>query len=287
MNTKKTMVLVLGFVVLGSVSASVRGADDPAKSAWAAESVKIDGQITDWTDVPRSLEKSLGIEYAFRNNDQNLYALLVFKDPKSLSTINTTGITLYFSPEGKKNKDRGIKFVQRMVTADELIASLEKSGQTLTDERKQQLRAKNNYMLYDSSIVDSDDKVLGPAVGTGPSAPPVFRFARMGAEVVYEFRVPMFKDGDHPAGIGTSPGQTLKAGFSWGGMTKEMRDAQISRLSSQGSRASDSGGEIRATSADSEGLSYNQGSPSLESVLRGPKRHTFWADVVLAAPEVK
>jgi len=285
MNAKKVFWLCLGALLAGGLSLAAPAADE-VSSVWTADPPKIDGQLDDWANIAWSREKSLGVEYAFRNNDQNLYLALVFKNPKFLSTISQTGIVLYFSPEGKKDKSRGIRFIQRTVTAEELIAVMEKDGKTLTDERKQQLRSKSNYILYDSSMVDDEDKVLGPAVGSGDSLPPVFRLGRSGPDTVYEFRVPLHKSGEHPGGMGVLPGQSLKAGFYWGGMTKEMREAQISRLSSQGVKAEQGGKDFGGESTDG----YSESSPrgtSLEAVLRGPKRHGFWTDVMLATAEVK
>lgn len=287
MNAKKITIFCLGVILFGFLSRPARAADDPTNSVWAAEPPKLDGLIDDWAGVPRGLDKGLSVEYAFRNDDQNLFVLLVFKNPKLLSTIGQTGVTLYFSPEGKKDKSRGIRFIQKAVNADELIAVLEREGKELTDERKQQLRAKSAYVLYDSSIVDDKDRVLGPASGSGPSIPPGFRPGRSGGDVVYEFRLPLVKSTDHPAGIGAAPGQSLKAGVSWGGMTKEMRDAQIAGLSAQGVKATDSGGDLSLPQFDGEGSTSGRGTPSLEALLRGPKRHTFWTDVILAAPEAK
>ena len=285
MNAKKVFWLCLGALLAGGLSLAAPAADE-VSSVWTADPPKIDGQLDDWANIAWSREKSLGVEYAFRNNDQNLYLVLVFKNPKFLSTISQTGIVLYFSPEGKKDKSRGIRFIQRTVTAEELIAVMEKDGKTLTDERKQQLRAKANYILYDSSMVDDEDKVLGPAVGSGDSLPPVFRLGRSGSDTVYEFRVPLFKSGEHPGGIGISLGQSLKAGFYWGGMTKEMREAQIARLSSQGVKAGQGSKDVGGDTTEG----YEEASPrsqSLEAMLHGPKRYGFWTDVVLATAEVK
>jgi hypothetical protein len=244
MNTRQTILMVLivmGTLIFGLTSLSAISKEETAMSGWAAAAPAIDGQADDWAGVPRGLDKSTRVEYAFRNDAENLYGLCVFKDPKFLSTIKATGLIVYFDTSGKREKERGIRFIQKTVGADELLATLEKQGQVLTEERKQESRAQSSYFLFDCSVVDGQGNILGPAVGTGASLPPVFRLGRSGQEMVYEFRVPLGKRQDHPAGIGTAPGQSLQVEFEWGGLTKEMRQAMASQVGERGSKAMESG----------------------------------------------
>lgn len=284
--TKKLYVWTLGFVLCSLLAGTALAKDESAVSIWAADTPKVDGQADDWAGIARSVDGATKVEYAFRNDADNLYILFVFKDPKTMSTISITGLTLYFSPEGKTDKNRGINFNRKVVNADQLIAFMEKQGQTLTEERKLELRAKNEYFLFDCSLVDSEGKVFAPAVGGGQSLPPVFRLGRNGQDVVYEFRVPLSKREDHPAAIGTSPGQTIKVGFEWGGLTKEMRAAMAARIGDQGAQAKQGNSDFGENIA--EGREDNRtSSASLASMLRGPKKHSFWVDLTLAASESK
>jgi hypothetical protein len=285
--TKKMFVWTLGVVLCSLLAGTALAKDDTSVSIWASDTPKVDGLADDWMGISRSVDSGTKVEYAFRNDADNLYILFVFKDPKTMSTISLTGLTLYFSPEGKKDKNRGINFSRKVVNADQLIAFMEKQGQTLTEERKQELRAKNEYFLFDCSLVDSEGKVFAPAVGGGQSLPPVFRLARSGQDVVYEFRLPMSKREEHPAAIGTSPGQAIKVGFEWGGLTQEMRAAMAARIGDQGAQARQGSGSFDGSYV-AEGREDNRDSgASLASMLHGPKKHSFWVDLTLAASESK
>lgn len=285
--TKKLFIGTLGFVLFSLLAGIAMAKDESVVSTWAADAPKVDGQADNWAGIARSVDSASKVEYAFRNDADNLYILFVFKDPKTMSTISVTGMTLYFSPEGKKDKNRGINFNRKVVNADQLIAFMEKQGQTLTEERKQELRARNEYFLFDCSLVDGEGKVVTPAVGGGQSLPPVFRLGRSGQDVVYELRVPLPKGEDHPAAIGTSPGQALKVGFEWGGMTKEMRAAMAARMGDQGVQARSGGGSIDNNNIAEGREDTGDSGASLAPMLRGPKKHLIWVDLTLAAPESK
>jgi hypothetical protein len=285
--TKKLLAGMLGFVLVSLLAGTALAKDESAVSVWVADAPKVDGQADDWAGIARFVDGASKVEYAFRNDADNLYILFVFKDPKAMSSISVTGMTIYFSPEGKKDKSRGINFNRKVVNADQLIAFMEKQGQTLTEARKTELRAKNEYFLFDSSLVDGDGKVVAPAVGGGQSLPPVFRLGRSGQDVVYELRVPLSKREDHPAAIGTSAGEAIKVGFEWGGMTKEMRAAMAARIGDQGVQARSGGGSIDSNNLAEGREDNSEGGGSLASMLRGPKKHSFWVDLTLAAVESK
>jgi len=285
---KRSMpVWAIGVLLGGLLSGPALAKDEQVTSAWAASAPKVDGQAEDWAGFSRSVDKPSQVEYAVCNDGENLYVLFVFKTPRSLSTIGLKGITLFFSPEGKKDKDRGVRFIRRDVDADQLIAALEKQGQTLTEERKQELRTRKQYRLYDSYIVDGDDKVIAQAVGSGRSLPPVFRVGREGGAVVYEFRLPLSGREDHPAAIGTAPGRALKVGFEWGGMTPEIRARLASQVGSQATQAVNDSDSFDANYMAGDGNETRGSSASLASLMRGPKKHAFWIDLALSAPALQ
>lgn len=283
MNNRNNLIFTLGLVLLGLVVQPSLAKVDTASSVWVSTAPTIDGNPDDWAGAPRGLDKSTQVEYAFRNDAENLYVLILFKDPKFLSSIKATGLTIYFNTQGNKDKERGVNFVQKTVGPDVLIATLEKQGQVLTEERKQELRSRKSYMLFDSSVVDGKGNVLGPGVGSGKSLPPVFRVAQKDKETAYEFRIPLGKREDHPAGIGTAPGQKLMVEFEWGGMTKEMREARASQVGEQGSQATQEGRSFDISSEYEGDENMNEPQSSLSSMLRGPKRHSFWLDLTLAS----
>ena len=115
----KRRLFVLGMIqiVLVALFLSIPlPAEEIVPSIWTATPLQIDGQIEDWTGAALTSEKGVGVDYAFRNDGRELYVLLIFKNPKSLSSIDMTGLTLYASTSGKKDKDWGVRFIRKTVS---------------------------------------------------------------------------------------------------------------------------------------------------------------------------
>jgi len=249
------------------------------ESRWAAEPPRIDGQTSEWGQVVMNPQKNLGVDLAFRNDADNLYVLVVFKDRRYLSSIEFTGLTLYFSPAGKKQKDFGVRFLRKNATAEELIGRLEKQGQVLTEEKKAEIRAKPAYFLFDAEAVNKKGEVIPPLGALGETQPPAFRLSGSAeGSVVYELRVPLASRDVHPAGVGSEPGGSIKLGFEWGGMTKEIRAAMMGR-GEMPDQSEVSGEDARGERADNEGAGA---SPSLARSAQGPRQYSFWMDLKLA-----
>ena len=244
-------------------------------STWTASPLQIDGQIEDWAGDAVTSEKSIGVDYAFRNDGRNLYVLFIFKDPKFLSSIDMTGITLYASTLGKKDKDWGVKFLKKTVSGEQLIEYMEKMGQPLSEERKQELKDKPQLILFTGTAVNKKGEDIFPAGPVQDIDLPGFRTGRQENMVLYEFRIPLAPREVHPAGIGTEPGKDIKIGFEWGGMTKEMKEAMRGRERGTGTGAD--------TTKEAPTGTYLGSTPSVGP--SGPKKYSFWLDVKLAQAE--
>jgi len=263
--------LMISFVLL--FLPAVLLAENAVQSKWASSPLHIDGKNEEWLEDSMSFEKSVAVEYAFRNDDRNLYVLFIFKDPKFLSSIEMTGITLYFNTLGKKSKDYGVKFVRKMVNGDQLIARLESQGFALTEEKKQEIKAKPQYVIFDAAAVNKKGEEIPPAGAHQGIDLPGFMIMIQQDLVSYELRIPLASRELHPAGIGAEPGKDIKVGFEWGGMTKEMREKM------KGMRGA--AGTTTGADLDAERSTGNYLGPA-PTVPAGPKKYSFWVDVKLA-----
>jgi len=253
--------------------------DKSVESKWAAQPPTIDGLDDDWKEIVLTSEKKVKVDYAVRNNAQNLYVLFVFKDPKSLSNVNATGITLYFNTEGKKKKDHAFHFIRKKVTPDELIAYLERRGESLTEEQRQAIYAKPAFIVYMAERVEKKGKEIFKVTQTPGTLKPGFKISTKDKEIIYEFRVPLAKSEISPLGIGAEPGHTVKIGFEWGGMTDKMRKAMSAKARAESGRGIDR--ESRSGSMISARVQSSAPKPGKSS--RGiPKKYSFWVDVKLA-----
>jgi len=251
------------------------------KSHWVSSPVKIDGAKNDWAENAFASEKKVKVDYAFKNDAENLYVLFMFKDPKYLSSISATGMTFWFNSEGKKKKNYGIKFMQKRISADELISRLEKEKGPLPEDKKKEIRNNPSYLINDTEIINKKSKSRSQASESSEIKPAVFRVMKQQKSLVFEFAISIKRMKELAPGMGIEPGKKVKVGFEWGGMTKEMK-AEAKRRSAALERSRSSGGDETDNRASAgAGRSVPMG------VLSGPKKYSFWVDVQLAQKKIE
>jgi len=245
-------------------------------SNWIASALTIDGSNEEWGDDALSLEKKVDVNYAFKNDAENLYVFFIFNDPKYLSSVNATGMTLWFNTEGKKKKNYGLTFIKKQVSADIFISILEKQKGALSEEEKNNIRANPRYFLHNTKVVGKESESTSQQADSEEANVAMFRSMRQEKMVMYEFAVPLRRITELAHGVGTEPGKTVKVGFEWGGLTDEMIETRAERHRVPGTDAM-----RRGESADSwatRATGYSQDSRTGQT----PKQYSFWVDVQLA-----
>lgn len=266
-NVSRVMVILV--ILAASLAATAPGKEGTVLSSWTPSPPKIDGKADDWTGMDLALWDEGDVQYAFRNDADKLYILLVFKNPKFLSTIGETGVFLFFNPAGKKDKDYAVHFIRRQVPVEEAIAFIERE-KPLSDAEKAQFRSKPAYNIYDCQVHDKKAKAE-PASAATAFPPAHFRFAPDQKTFVYEFAIPLRRDHELAAGVGAAPGDAVMIGFEWGGPTKE----QLKRAARTSGETSIANEEVARGSVDR--MAGARGGPM-------PPKYSFWVSVQLAAP---
>jgi hypothetical protein len=266
---KKTAGILCFAVLIGLTAAPPAEAQDEIlQSVWTAQAPKIDGNPDDWGGISRSVWKKGNVEYSFRNDAQTLYVLLTFKDPQFRSSMEATGIILYFNAAGKEKKDYGLLFKKKRATAEETIAFIEKS-ETLSDERKAQIRGTAYYNLYLEEVLINEAKAPS-GEGKESGRPALFKYANQKKEFTYEFAVPMARFIERASAGGAAPVPVVTIGFEWGGRTEEQKK--------QAARAGANTGIANEEPTRSSGIdSMGRGGGA-----SGPSKYTFWCQVQLA-----
>ena len=268
--------LCLSFTVLTFFNLSLSGAKI-IQSDWVAAPLLIDGVSTDWEGASFTEYKPTKVDYAFRNDAENLYVLFVFKSPREfMSSIQSTGMTIWLNTDGKNKKDYGIRFRIVTVSADNYIALLEEMyKEPLPEEKKQAIKAKQSYQVFNNEVIDKKGDPV--SIVTGETAP-AFNFGQGQETMMFEFKIPLKKGGDYPVGIGTEPGNTIKIAFEWGGTLPEDRQEKLRNQIASGAQGRADSATSDATRERSGG---SMGSMDNMSRLRSPK-YIFWNDVQLA-----
>jgi hypothetical protein len=269
-----------------ALSLPVLGEDKIVASQWAAAPVKIDGQSDDWAAEALNSDKKTSVDYAFRNDDKNLFVLVVFKDPRFLSSINLTGLTMWFNSETDKKKDYAITFLNRPLSADQYIALLEEKKGPISEEQKAQIRTNKLYMFYDHALINKKNEAAPAKFAEAQGFQiPVFRNGVLEKTAIYEVVVPLNRLAELSAEIGADPGKTVQVCFEWGGATRRMKDAVAAQIGSEGARARSEAATGSLTDERGErGLGdLERQSESLSAMRRRlPKQYSFWATVKLA-----
>jgi hypothetical protein len=276
MRSLFSQLIGIGLTLLGVVSAFP--ADRTAASRWVPSPITVDGQDDEWPAPSLYSEKKPGVAYAFQNDGRSLYILVVFKDARSLEAVEATGLAVYYSPGGAKEKINGTRFIKEDIPVDRFISLLESQGKTLTDEDKGILRTRFQYPVFEAYAIDQEGKYVPAAELRTGVEPPVFRSVKKGDLLTYELRIPLAARAPQPAGPGPGQADTVQVGLEWGGSAMKVLSTKTSWHSPQ-SIVSDGvytgAGETRAQEflSSFDGMSR----PSVKT-----KEYSLWVGVRLA-----
>jgi hypothetical protein len=277
---KKCMILIL-VLAAASLAAPLAAKDrKPFESRWTPVPIQIDGQQTEWPAETLAINENFGVNYNFMNDGNFLYCVFVFNDPRYLSSIEASGLTFWINPQ-KEKRTHGFRFYRKMVSADQLIQEMEKKGTGLTDQQKNEIKAKPRYTLYSCDVLDKKGNIIPHLPGTANGT---YRVARVQKTMVFEYVIPLALLVDPQQQPALDSSQPFKLGFEWGGMTEEMKKQSTAEIGDQNVKVGS--GETSMTVSGgigerAEGVESGGNSVSLENIRRGPKKYNFWIDLKL------
>ena len=108
LGRQRTVRVIGSLLLFGCVLAAGGGvrADDPVQSRWRPDDVRIDGVMTDWTDLTFvSKEVALGVA----NDREHLYFVVVTSNPAVTTQIIRAGLSVYVDPKGKRGQAFGVR----------------------------------------------------------------------------------------------------------------------------------------------------------------------------------
>jgi hypothetical protein len=267
--------------------------DKPVASKWAATLPSIDGMNTEWAGISLNSYKKTDVDYAFMNDGENLFVLFIFRNPKYLSSINWTGMTVWLCPQGEKEKDLGIRLLKKQISADEYIAILEKQvGQEMPEDRKNQIRQNKAYYMFEQQLINKKaegyDKDAVPPAYKGA----LFRNNIMEKAVIYEMAISLPKLAEVAPDLALEPGKGVSLNFEWGGATKEYKEALTRGQAQRETSASAGQGTSRLTGERGGGgmgdFDPERGSVKMAQLrrqLQRVKQYNFWVELNLAKNE--
>jgi hypothetical protein len=277
MRKPRFTILVLALAVL---AVAAPAAVKVLQSLWTPEPLAVDGKADEWAPESLAVEKSVDVSYGFKNDDKSLYLFFKFNDAKKyMSSIEQSGFTVWINTEGKEKRVYGLKFHRKPVNGDELIKLLEQQGQTLDEAKKQEIKAKPQYVLFACDAINKKGEIIPHPAGTHMST---YRTARAANTASYEFLIPYEVMSDPATNVKIDPAKPLVLGFEWGGATPQQLQEAAAQIGDRGASAN-AGATSMEGSMSGEGGGFNAPGGSLAS-MRGriPKKYDFWATVQLA-----
>jgi len=246
------------------------------QSEGARPVITIDGQTGDWPVLSFILDAKSGTRLAFQNDGQDLYILLVLKEPAARVALESTGITVLAGTPGAKSS-RGVLFLKRTVPAETYIRWHESQGALMTEGEKAKLREAVQHSLCLAFAVGARGSIYGPLRRLRESAPPEFGVSENAAETIYELKIPLQPPDLVPGGLGASPGETLRVSFEWGGASRKVLSPKTTMEASALERSADVSGSGMTWAQE-----FLDTFDSLSRPTTGTKKFSFAVDVMLS-----
>jgi len=187
-------------------------------SSWRDREVTIDGVIGggageayEWAGA-RTAIKDTNVSVGLMNDDEYLYISLASADRRLVGQMMVVGFTVWFDPDGGKDKVLGVQFplgAQLQGMGPGSMGPMAGRGQGGWDEEESRSRFQEAIESMDELVIlgpgkdERHPRVMGEAygieVGIGMS----------GGTAVYELRMPLVESEAHRYAIGAHPGDRI------------------------------------------------------------------------------
>lgn len=184
------------------------------KSQWLNREITIDGNSEDWLDTTmyfREEDVSIGLF----NDDDFLYLCLTSKNANIRSQVMGRGLKIWFDPKGGKEKTFGIRFPLGMF-ANRGKMSNKRGEQDQERTRRMVQGSRNELEILGPGKEERERLHISEAEGTE------IKINASSGVFVYELKVPLMIDEQHPYAIGTGAGRSIGVGFETAALDLEM-----------------------------------------------------------------
>jgi hypothetical protein len=217
LNIKHSLIAcAIGILALFTVGCD----EQELNSNWLNREIIIDAKSDDWLNTLYYFESNM-VSLGFFNDESHLYVCMLAEHPMLQAQVVGQGFTLWFDPAGGKEKTFGIKFPIGMRSMREQMDSMHTPEGELDRDKMRQ--------AFEESLAGLE--ILGP--GGEKKQIPVEEAKGIEIKVrnetgllVYELKVPLRSDKEHPFAIGANAGTTIGFGLEVPEIDKdEMKNA--------------------------------------------------------------
>lgn len=235
---------------------------------WTAHPMAIDGQRTDWNDVPFTYFEDQDVVLGLSNDDDNLYVFFSFKNPQWARTIQMSGITLWIDGAGKKNKEWGLRY---------------RGGPEMPGDSRERFQDKSMEMGAPFAII-SKIKDQEYIVDTSGADGPAVSASISNDIYTYEFRIPIMSSDNDLYKSAATPGQIIGIGSEWGAMPEKRKRPEGGRPGGGDGFPGGSGGGI---GGGRPGGGMGGGPLGGGRGMQMPEKQEIWVKAALAEAPTK
>lgn len=200
---RSVLVCVVGILVIFSIACG----EQKLNSNWLNREIVIDARSDDWLDTLYYFESKM-LSIGFFNDESDLYVCLLAEHPMLQAQVVSQGFTLWFDPGGGKEKSFGIKFPIGMQNMHEQMDFMRTQESGPDREKMRQ--------AFEKSLADLEILRAGAVKQRIPVDEAKGIEIKVRNETglfVYELKVPLKSDEEHPYAIGAKAGTEIGIGL--------------------------------------------------------------------------
>jgi hypothetical protein len=231
-------------------------------SNWRDREITVDGKNADWLGTMLFFEED-NVSVGLLNDDNFFYICMIAEDQFMRTQMMRKGFTLWFDPDGGKEKTFGIKYPLGMQASG---MSMRRDEQNL--ERSSQVPRRP--MIELEILGPGKDELKKMPIAEAKGIDIIVEFSS--GMFVYELKVPLIQSEQYPYAIGAESGSSIGIGL------------EMSKMEKSDMRGQMSGG--RGGGGPSGGMSGRTGGRGMSGDGRSPQRRQplrIWAVVQLAS----
>jgi len=198
-------------------------------SDWRDREITIDGKNADWLGAMLFFEED-NISVGLLNDDNFLYICMIAEDQFIRAQVMRQGFTLWFDPDGGKEKIFGIKYPVGMKASER---GMGRDEQNLERACEVPRRPMNELEILGPGKDEVKKMLIEEAKGIE------INIEFSSGMLVYELKVPLIQSEHHPYAIGAEAGSSVGIGLE---TTKIERPDMSSGMSGEGGRGGPTGG---------------------------------------------
>ncbi len=210
-----SILLLLTFLLVGCGNSKLE-----LNSNWRDREITVDGKNADWLGAMLYFEED-NISVGLLNDENFFYICMIAEDQFIRTQVMRQGFTLWFDPDGGKEKTFGIKYP----------VGMQESGLPRGMIRDEQSMERSSQALRRPTI---ELEILGPGKDEVKKMPIEeakgidIHVEFSSGMLVYELKVPLIQSEQHPYAIGAEAGSSIGIGLETAKMERQDVRGEIS-----------------------------------------------------------